>query len=361
MHYWRGAYTRRGVSLERHFHPEPLAVTDLDLLAIDITSQLTLTRTIGEAKSGTGKNAPKPLDRAIWIAGLKQLVGATSGVLVTATRSSPRVRDTARSLGVTSLTVNELERWEGTHLPPALVDVGSQGPGAFASDTTARQMVKGEPSLERVYWFLKSEVWFLDSWQATKRLLGGLGELRRYWVPDIDDGQAVALRWMYAEAISILTLHLVGLVGVYQASDLREWPVQVKDRLAEGAVPAHNQRALADAFDKYLAHVLGELKAPSTMQVETMGAFHPNPPEWAEALIELLSRLESFHGLHELPRQTDLIITERLVRRRHESAEALAALSARDPEEFARVRRQIAAFIRGCVDLPAAVDKAMTA
>lgn len=361
MYFWKGAYARRGVNLQRHFHPEPLVVTDLDLLAIEITSQLSLMKTIGEAKSGTGRNAPKPLDRAIWIAGLKQLVGASSGVLVTATKSSPRVRETARALGITSFTVDDLERWESLHLPKTLADVGSQGLGAFASDNTARTMAKGEPALERIYWFLKSEVWFLDSWQATKRLLGGLAELGRHWTPGIDDGQAAALRWMYAESISILTLHLVGLVGVYQSSELSEWPAQVKDRLAEGPVPARNQRALADAFDKYLAHVLAELKAPATLQVETMGAFHPSPPEWAESLIELLSRLESFDGLRELPRQTDLVMTERLVRRRHASTEALEALGSRDPEEFTPVRRQIAAFIRGAVGLPAAVDKALTA
>ena len=135
----------------------------------------------------------------------------------------------------------------------------------------------------------------------------------------------------------------------------------MRDRLAEGAIPAHNQRALADAFDRYLAHVLGELKAPSTVQVETMGAFQPSPPEWVEALIELLARLESYDGLRELPRHTDLVITERLVRRRHISTDALAALSNHDLEDFARLRRQIAAFIRGSVGLPDVVDKAMSA
>lgn len=46
MHFWKGAYTRRGVNLQRHFHPEPLVVTDLDLLAIEITSQLSLMKTM---------------------------------------------------------------------------------------------------------------------------------------------------------------------------------------------------------------------------------------------------------------------------------------------------------------------------
>lgn len=360
MQFFRGAYARRGVNLERHFHPEPLLVTDLDLLSFDITARLTLSKTIGEAKSGTGRNAPKPLDRAIWIAGLKQLVGADGGIVITALRPSARVRDTVRSLGVTAMSIDELDRWEQTHLAEGLEDVGAQGPGAFMADARTRKTVKGEPKLERIYWFLRSEVWFLDAWQATKRLIGALDDLRRYWTPEIDDGQAAALRWMYAETLSVLSLQLVALVGRYQASDHREWPSYASDRLAEGAIPTNNQRALADAFDKYLAHILGELKAPATMSVETMGAFHPTPPAWGDGIIELITRLEPFAGLAELPRQTDLVISERLVRRRLERDDALAAVSERDPEHFARVRRQIAAFLRGAVELPEAVDKALT-
>ena len=359
MQFFKGAYTRRGINLERHFHPEPLLVTDLDLLSLDITARLTLSKTIGEAKSGTGKNAPKPLDRAIWIAGLKQLVDADGGIVITALPPSARVRDTVRSLGVTAMSVDDLDRWEKTHLTKDLEDVGAHGRGAFTADALTRKTMKNEPKVERIYWFLRSEVWFLDTWQATKRLIGALGELRRYWTPEIDDDQAAALRWMYAETLSILTLQLVLLVGRYQASDRRAWPALANDRLAEGAIPTNNQRALADAFDKYLAHILGELRAPATMSVETMGAFHPTPPEWAVGLIELITRLEAFDGLAELPRQADLVITERLVRRRHESKDVLAAVCNRDPEEFARMRRQIAAFLRGAAELPDAVDKAL--
>lgn len=360
MQFLRGAYTRRGINLERHFHPEPLLVTDLDLLSFEITARLTLSKTIGEAKSGTGKSAPKPLDRAIWIAGLKQLVDADGGIVLTALRPSPRVRETVRGLGVTAMSVEDVERWEKTHLTGGLEDIGAHGPTAFAADIRARKTAKGEPELERIYWFLRSEVWFLDSWLATKRLVGGLAVLRRFWTPEVDDDQAAALRWMYAETISILTLHLVVLTGRFQASDHREWPAIANDRLAEGPIPAANQRALADAFDKYLAHVLGELRAPATMSVETMGAFHPTPPEWSPALIELVGRLEALPGLPELPRHTDLTIVERLVRRRHVSPEAWAAVSTRDPDDFARMRRLIAAFLRGAVDLPEAIDKALT-
>lgn len=359
MQFYKGAYTRRGVNLERHFHPDPLLVTDLDLLSFDVTTRLTLSKTIGEAKSGTGKSASKPLDRAIWMAGLMRLVEAEGGIVVTGIRPSSRVRETVRSLGVTAIGIEDIDRWEKVHLPPTLSDIGAQGPGAFAADIHARATAKGEPRLERIYWFLRSEVWFLDNWQATKRLVGALGELRHFWTPEIDDAQSGALRWMYAESISILTLQLVALVGRLQASNTRDWHTLVNDRLAEGAISISNQRALSSAFDKYLGHILGELRAPSTLQVESMGAFHPSPPEWAYELLQLLTRIEELPGLADLPRHTDLLITERLVRRRHASEEALLSVSPRDPAEFALIRRQIAAFLRGAAHLPDPVDRAL--
>ncbi|MFV1992163.1 MAG: DNA-binding response regulator, partial [Acidimicrobiales bacterium] len=65
--FWEGHYARRGIDLRRHYHPEPLIVTDLDLLAYDFSSMLRRSKTIGEVKSGKSKNAPKPLDRIIWL------------------------------------------------------------------------------------------------------------------------------------------------------------------------------------------------------------------------------------------------------------------------------------------------------
>jgi hypothetical protein len=48
--------------------------------------------------------------------------------------------------------------------------------------------------------------------------------------------------------------------------------------------------------------------------------------------------LSSLDGLHELPLQADLFITERLGRRRRASIDARAAMSCLDTEEFARPR-----------------------
>src|SRR5690348_16443834 len=110
--FWEGFYSRSGVDLTRHFHPEPLQVTDLDLLAFDLNPQLFPRKYIGEVKSGTGKNAPKPLDRLIWLRGLREVVDAESGELTIAAAPSDRVREVARSLGLVAQSVHDFERRE---------------------------------------------------------------------------------------------------------------------------------------------------------------------------------------------------------------------------------------------------------
>ena len=47
--FWEGYYSRSGINLKRHYHPEPLLVTDLDLLAYDFGPSLQMRRTIGES------------------------------------------------------------------------------------------------------------------------------------------------------------------------------------------------------------------------------------------------------------------------------------------------------------------------
>jgi hypothetical protein len=360
MYFWQGSYARRGISMERHFHPDPLLVTDLDLLAYQISPQLELIKTIGEAKSGTGRTAPKPLDRAIWLAGLMKLVHADRASLVTALTPSTRVRETVRALGVHAIGIDEITRWENVWLPSSLADCGSHGPTAFRDAELTRNRCKAEPELERAYWFLRSEVWFLDPWQAAKRIIGALDRFHSWWTPGVEDGTEAALRWLYAEALSILTLNLVALTGQSWAIASSEWPTVVQDRLSEGAVPTHVMRSLADSFDKYLSRALKEAGGDNRILIESMGAFHPSPPKWAQPFVELIERLSKSSCLIDLPRHTDFIIYERLVKRQHANVEALERVSRASQDALARDRRQVAAFLRACVKLPDAVSKALT-
>lgn len=104
--------------------PAPLQVTDLDLLALEFNPQLVRSKYIGEVRTGTGKSAAKPLDRIIWLRGLRELVGAESAEVTIAHVPSDRVWEVARSLSVVAQSVSDFERREHEAVG-ALADLGA--------------------------------------------------------------------------------------------------------------------------------------------------------------------------------------------------------------------------------------------
>src|ERR1700722_4120258 len=198
--FWEGFYSRSAVDLTRHFHPEPLQVTDLDLLAFDLNPQLTPRKYIGEGKSGTGKSAPKALDRLVWLRGLRSLVDAASGELTIATPPSERVREVARSLGLVAQSVHDFERREHEAVK-GVDDSGAHGVTALELKMRVWGICREDPELERAFGFLRSGVWFLEPFTAVKQIVEILRRMTRRWDARLQDDEADALRWILAEGV----------------------------------------------------------------------------------------------------------------------------------------------------------------
>lgn len=358
--FWEGSFTRRGISLQQHFTDENFTITDLDLLAFEVTGQLALRRVIGEAKSGTGKDAPKPMDRCLWLAGVARLVDAEAADYVTASKVSRKVREIASRLDVRPMTKDDLTQREVAVGINEVLDVGSHGPTAMAKAKIALKHAKSDRQWERAYWFVRCEVWFLEPWHAIKRNIGLLDSLANWWTPDIDDDDQALLRWLYSEALGVFALNAVVLAGLRLSAEKNEWRGWATDRLAEGAVPTHQMKVLSAAIDKYTAGLLGRLNAPAQVHAEAMGTFLPTPPDWTESLLELIERLASNPlAARELPRHVDLVVHERLVHRRHVDQQVLDKVDRAASGELDKMRRQLTAFLRGNARLPDAVDKAL--
>jgi hypothetical protein len=77
-------------------------------------------------KTGTGKSAARPLDRLIWLRGLREFVGADSAELTIAQAPSDRVRELARSLGMVAQSTADFERREQETVA-GLADQGAHG------------------------------------------------------------------------------------------------------------------------------------------------------------------------------------------------------------------------------------------
>lgn len=357
--FWEGFYTRSAVDLTRHFHPEPLQVTDLDLLAFDLNPQLTPRKYIGEVKSGTGKNAPKPLDRLIWLRGLRELVGAESAELTIATVPSERVREVARSLGLVAQSVQDFERREHEAVK-GVADSGAHGATALELKMRVWGICRNDPELERAFGFLRSGVWFLEPFTAVKQIIEILRRMTRRWHSQLNDDESVALRWILAEGVSVLTLNLVLIAGLSLTLERSRFSQFVSERLAEGLIPMAQMRRISDSIDKYVNGVLSAANVPADVRTSAIGAFLPEPPDWAEPLAEIAWRMgRSAIQARSLPRQIDLLVHERVARNR-EVAEWAAGRIGLERQDTARLRNLLAAFLRGCDACPDVVNDALT-
>ncbi len=358
--FWEGHFARRGVDLRRHYYPEPLVVTDLDLLAYAFSPMLQMSKTIGEVKTGTGKNAPKPLDRIVWLRGLRELVGADHAELTSTNAPSPRARELARTLGVRAQSERDIERREAAAGVSRVTDLGSHGIAAFIDEKWVHRHCSRDRDLERAYWFLRSEVWFLDEVTAAKRLLGLYRQLSDRWTPEVDDEDARALRWLFAEAVSVFTLNTVAVSADAIVDDDKLFGARLGERLSAGVVPADAMRRIAADVDKYIGGVLAAAKAPPAMRAEAVGALHPQPPEWTEQFLDLTGRIAANPTIaRDLSRQVDLLVFERLTRRRHVPAPAVEKIGLDNPDT-GRLVRLVAAFLRSQAAYVGVVDKALT-
>ena len=358
--FWEGYFSRCGIDLRRHYHPEPLIVTDLDLLAYDIGPSLQASRTIGEVKTGTGKSAPKPLDRIVWLRGLKELVGADHAELVSSIAPSPRARRLARSIGVSAQSLRDIERREELADVMGLEEAGSHGARAFHERSWVHKHCSGDQHLERAFWFLRSEVWFHDEITACKRLIGlyqGLGPL---WIGEVDDEDSRALRWLLAETVSVFTLSAVRVASHAIRSAPEMLTAQLGEQLSAGLASADVMRRIAADVDKYVGGLLAAANAPATMITDAIGALHPEPPPWSQQFAELVSRLAANREkARSLPRQMDTLAYERIVWRREVKPIPHDRLSLGDPEA-GRLVRLIAAFLRSQAAQIEVVDRALS-
>lgn len=351
--FWEGAFARRGIDLQRHFHPDPLLVTDLDLLAIEIDTTLQLRRTIGEAKTGTSKTAPKPLDRVIWLHGLMGVTGAHASELTSELVPSNRVRQLGESLNVHAQSTRDLEKREGNLRLDDVADKGVFGVKWLSELDAIRRTCSAEQELERAYWFLRSEVWFLDPFSALKRTLTAMRLLASRWTPDARDDHEFAVRWLLCEATVVATLNIVGIAGFAVRREGAAFDEYVDGRLAEGSVPMHQMRAMSKSFDNYLTGVLSELGASKSAIVQALGAFEPKAPDYAPAVAELARRLAAgaLHTRH-LPRWADIMTFERVLREQEPMIALVGRLGLAEPPKVAHAGRLVATFLKTQGSLP---------
>jgi hypothetical protein len=337
-----------------------MQLTDLDLLAIEVGPTLSERRVIGESKTGTGRSAAKPLDRILWLRGVLALTEADHAELTSALRPSRRVRELAATLGVTAQSIEDVVRREERIRVQEVADLGSQGVGAALQEQRVRGLAAREPDLDRAYWVLRSDVWFIDPWLALKRCVALIAYLSKRWTPAAADSQHEVVTWLLAESVAVFSLQLVLAVGLADRLGGAEVLDYVSERLSVGPGDRREMRELSEAVDRYVAGLLRQANAPAALKVQSMGAFAPTPPEWAGSIAEVVRRFAARPDLAKhVPRYIDFVVHEGLVRKRPLPDELSTRLGVSDLDGVQRFVRVVASFLSGQAQLPPDVVKVL--
>jgi hypothetical protein len=327
------------VLLEPQFR-EKFVVTDLDLFAFEFNAALQATSSIVECKTTEARNAPSGADRLLWLAGLRELVHADrSGLFVTKAASDP-LRRLAFELGSSLADERDVVRREQLL---GLVETGRYGshdPRLIGLSDLVRASTKSDRELHRAYWFVRSELWLAPPTSALKRALGACRLVGERYTERLPDNERMALRWLSGELLTGIALAVTRLAADSYQQPANLFEARMMERLAEGIADFKALEQISKAVDEYMLGVLREAKVGPGTMVQSLGAFAPRPPAYADRLIELIHRFAaSPRAAADAARLADAQFAARLL------GENDAAWAALDPRETGRLLRLLATFV----------------
>lgn len=343
-----GFLVRRGVDLRVHFGEE-FTVTDLDIFAIRFSSDLSVETTSGECKSGTGRSAPKAIDRLLWGHGVQALVGTDKQFVAVTKPTSDRTRRLAADLGLELLDERDISHREELRGLDSESPFGSHDVSLLPLESSVPAGLSKVPELKRVHRFVASEFWLMDPVAGIKKALGACRLLARTWHADLPEPERKWLEWLASQAVLTVVTALVRLAGESYRQPEAVFERHLVERLAEGVAPYHVLEEISREADRYLMGVLRDVGASPAQQVEILGALNPRPPSYAEPLVEVVQRIAREPDVaRDLPRLLDWRIGTAEVREIY-------------PEPFdleqarggARLLRLVRTFLAGQTRMPA--------
>lgn len=267
--------------------------TDIDVLISEYGSGFHLTRRHAECKGGVKTH---PLDRILWMRGVRELLGADSSYFI-ADEDDPEVAFFARRLEIDLWTLRHLEQMEGALKIPADIwpcrseyDPFSRVRGRWSLLERDEPESRWWPLFKGAMQFVEQDSWMLPSYTRLNRLmrlLGDIGTLLKSGEIGTDaakESARYAVSGLLVRAAQYLIFACYD-VSVLQRTDI---PSYLSGRLVFGDHDAAHSRTLVE----------GGLKLASSA-LEAQGAKAPHldparlmtPPEWKDGFTALILRL----------------------------------------------------------------------
>ena len=289
----QGILAERGLRVIADRTGEKIA-TDIDILTSEYASGFHVTRRHAECKGGTKFH---PLDRVLWMRGVRHLLSADSSYFIVET-IDPEIASFARRMQVELWTVHHLNQWE-TAL--GIREKGWPCRSDYASYSAARigwmrrvGKLDSNNRLRRTFFsllrFVEDTSWLMPSYNNLNRLSRYIEDVGRlHKAGELRNGEeAEPIRYLISALLVRLSQYLIFVcfdVSTLQRSAIREY---LSSRLVFGDQDVKYSKGLVEGVLK-LTRVTLESQGITPLTLDPGRLMMP--PSWSEHFVALILRL----------------------------------------------------------------------
>jgi len=332
--FYRGFFVRRHLTLKSYFYPESVDVTDIDVLGIRFSDDFSPEVTICECKSGRSNGT---VDRVLWLLGLSKYFGAHTPIIIRQ-EISGKIKNFANEVGVFPLDLKNLKELEQQN---EIVENEWVGPFDFEYyDKRLEEyyrLVKNQPNLSKIYWFLRSRFWYTDNSTRLKQAMTALEIALKNIESDVN-------KWLIYETSILLSLALMYLCNQVYTLNKKERETYITNILTTGLGSPEIGKKILDATYGLVTTLIREKTGESIYLEEKY--LRLVPPEYTKALIDLIDRLIQKPNLAiNVPRFLDLICYEYLMKGKEIDYERVKKIFPEKTDFVAKLSKNVIRFL----------------
>jgi hypothetical protein len=304
--FYMGYFPTRGVKVRTSLESFGEDITDLDVYGVYIHKDFRQKTVWVDCKSG----AAKPLERISWMKGIKDVFPVDDTLFIkNGIRGS--VKHFARKAGIEVLDSQTLDKIEKDYNIDSEKWLGSWNPYVMNNKINefAKLKIPNNDIYKKIANLISSEFWARDNYTKIKKCITALRELAKIPTTGFSKEEEITFRWGIYELVTLFTLSVLSIckeLYYYNFDDRRS---ALYEGLLSSDIPLKKRTEILQAAYR-LAYEMIKSKYPEANPTMEK-VVNIQPPEYFEALLDLISRIiDNPNTYYDILRPLDIILME---------------------------------------------------
>lgn len=302
-----GYFVKNGVIMKTSNDENALIVTDLDVFGVYVHRDFSSKTIWADCKSGKAKVH----ERISWIKGIMSTLNIDDTIFVKQGIRT-EVKKYAQKTDIQIMELNVVDKLEKDykilqHDWSGSWDYKTQ---YYQGTIFSKINVPTNDLYKRIYNFIVSDYWVMDSYSSVKKIITALRELSKMDGVSISPEETLSIKWAKYELIGLFLLSTLNISKeLYYLKETEKKEI-ILESLSSGEISNKKRAEIFGAAFK-LAYSLVQKQIPDYIAPEENVDINLTPPKYADAFIDLIMRMNSNPDMYyDLLRYLDYILME---------------------------------------------------